>query len=89
MRFTLLVDWLKATALFSLVALFGVWLLTRRLESELAQAMSALDQAPGQPVPALHLPLLGPEIEKGIPELIRQTQAADDALAAVSQSPAR
>lgn len=89
MRFTLLVDWLTATALFSLVALLGVWGLTRRLVSELAQAKAVLAEAPRDPGAALRLPLLGPDIEKGIPELIRQTQAADDALAGALQSPAR
>ncbi len=33
--------------------------LTRRLESELAQVESALEQTPGEPSPALHLPLPG------------------------------
>jgi hypothetical protein len=82
MRLTLLFDCLGAIVLFGLAALFGVWWLTRRLESELAQVRSALEQAPGATLPALHLPLLGPEIERGIPELARQTAAAEAALAA-------
>ncbi len=88
MRVTLLLDWLKATTLFSLAALFGVWWLTRRLESELAQVKSALEQTPGEPLPALHLPLLGPEIERGIPELARQRREAEGALAAAALKPA-
>jgi sensor histidine kinase regulating citrate/malate metabolism len=88
MRFALLIDWLEATALFSLLTLFGVWALTRRIESELAQAKSALAGAPDDPLPALHLPLLGPEIEMGIPELNRQARAAADALAAAEHVPA-
>ena len=89
MRLTLLGDWLKATALFSLLALFGVWWLTRRFESELTQAKSALGTAPDDPLPELHLPLLGPEIENGIPELIRQSRDAGSALAAAAEGPAR
>jgi hypothetical protein len=89
MRLTLFIDWLETTALFSLLALFGVWGLTRRLESELTQAKSALGRAPDDPLPDLHLPLLGPEIEKGIPELIRQQRAADGALTAAAQAAAR
>ena len=86
MRLTLLWDWLAATAVFGLAALFGVWLLTRRLESELTQVNAALDQRPGQPAPELHLPLLGAEIEKGIPQLVRQSRAAEQVFAVAANA---
>ena len=77
MRFTLLFDWLTAVAVLIILALLGVRMVTRRLESELTQAEAALDRAqPGAAVPELRLPLLGDEIERGIPAFIRQTQAA-------------
>ena len=75
MRFTLLVDWFAAVAVLSILALLGVRMVTRRLESELTQVEAALDQ-PGTAVPELRLPVLGDEIERGIPAFIRQTQAA-------------
>jgi len=77
MRFTLLFDWLTAVAVLIILALLGVRMVTRRLESELTQAEAALDRAqPGAAVPELRLPLLGDEIERGIPAFIRQIQAA-------------
>ena len=84
MRLTLLWDWLAATALFSLAALFGVWLLTRRLESELTQVNAALDQKPGQPAAQLYLPLLGAEVEQGIPLLVQRNREAEQAVAAAA-----
>jgi sensor histidine kinase regulating citrate/malate metabolism len=77
MRFTLLFDWLAAVAVLIILALLGVRMVTRRLESELTQAEAALDRAqPGAAVPELRLPLLGDEVERGIPAFIRQIQAA-------------
>jgi sensor histidine kinase regulating citrate/malate metabolism len=82
MRLTLFVDWLLAVAVLSVLALLGVRMITRRLESELTQAEAALDRAePGAAVTELRLPLLGDEIERGIPAFIRQTQAAQAQLA--------
>jgi sensor histidine kinase regulating citrate/malate metabolism len=76
MRFTLLSDWLLAVAVLTILALLGVRMITCRLESELTQAEAALDRAqPGAAVPELRLPLLGDEIERGIPAFIRQTKA--------------
>jgi len=89
MRGTLLIDWLNATALFGVLAFLGVWGLTRRFESELTQSKAALGVAPGDALPVLHLPLLGPEIEKGIPELLRQCRAAEAALDGAALNPAR
>lgn len=86
MRLTLLLDWLAATALFSVAALFGVRLLTRRLESELNQVKYVFDQEPGLPVPPLHLPLLGAEIEKGVPQLVLRGREAGKALGAAMAS---
>jgi hypothetical protein len=77
MRFSLFVDWFLSVAVLTILALLGVRTITRRLESELMQAEAALDQAqPGAAIPELKLPLLGDEIERGIPAFIRQTQAA-------------
>jgi hypothetical protein len=80
MRWTLLVDWLTATGLFGLVALLGVWLLTRRLETELTLVKSALDQNPDLSMPIMQLPLLGAAIEKGIPQAILREREAAKAL---------
>lgn len=87
MRFALLVDWLAAVAVLTILALLGVRMVTRRLESELTQAEAALDRAqPGAATPELRLPLLGDEIERGIPAFIRQTQAAQAQLAGTSET---
>ena len=87
MRFTLLVDWLAAVIVLSILTLLGVRMITLRLESELAQAEAALDRAePGAAVPELRLPLLGDEIERGIPAFIRQTQAARAQLAGAAEA---
>ncbi len=87
MRFTLFVDWLAAVIVLTILTLLGVRMITRRLESELAQAEAALDQAePGAAVPELRLPLLGDEIERGIPAFIRQTQAARAQLADAAEA---
>ena len=82
MRFTLLADWLSAVVVLTILTLLGVRMVTRRLESELTQAEAALDQAQvGAAVSELRVPLLGEEIERGIPAFIRQTQAAQAQLA--------
>jgi sensor histidine kinase regulating citrate/malate metabolism len=82
MRFTLLADWLSAVVVLTILTLLGVRMVTRRLESELTQAEAALDQAQGgAAVLELRVPLLGEEIERGIPAFIRQTQAAQAQLA--------
>ncbi len=82
MWFRLLADWLLAVFVLTIVTLLGVRMVTRRLESELTQAEAALDPAqPGTAVPQLSLPLLGEEIERGIPAFVRQTQAAHAQLA--------
>jgi hypothetical protein len=87
MRLALLVDWLSAVAVLTILALLGVRMVTRRLESELTQAEAALDRAqPGAAAPELRLPLLGDEIERGIPAFIRQTQAAQALLAGASET---
>jgi hypothetical protein len=78
MRDTLVFNWLVGSALFGSLALLGVWHLTRRIESELEQAASALSLT--EPAQALHLPVLGPEIEAGIPALLTQSKAAHHAL---------
>jgi hypothetical protein len=81
MRLTLIADWLTAAVLLSVLALLGVWLVTRRLEAELAEADAALVNALAQgPVPELRLPVLGEEIERGVPAFIRQSRAAAAAL---------
>ena len=82
MRSALFADWLLVVAALTVLALLGVRRVTRHLEFELTQAEVALDQAqPGVAVPELRLPLLGDEIEEGIPAFIRQTQAAQMQLA--------
>jgi hypothetical protein len=82
MRFSLFTNWLIAVAVLSILVLLGVRMITRRLEFELSLAESALDGArPGAVVPELRLPLLGEEIERGIPAFIRQIQAARARLA--------
>ena len=87
MRRTLTLDWLKISALFSLAAFTGVWLLTRRLEADLDQVKSALDHGSDQPPVELRLTVLGPEIESGVPELVRQRQKAQRALVALGSEP--
>jgi sensor histidine kinase regulating citrate/malate metabolism len=82
MRLTLFLDWLLAVSALTIAALLGMRMITRGLETELAQAEAALDQAHrGGELPALKLPLLGDEIARGIPAFIRQTQAAQAQLA--------
>jgi hypothetical protein len=82
MRSALFADWLLVVAALTILALLGVRRVTRHLESELTQAEVVLDQArPGVAIPELRLPLLGDEIEDGIPAFIRQTQAAQVQLA--------
>ncbi|MES2562852.1 MAG: hypothetical protein V4637_09010 [Pseudomonadota bacterium] len=85
MRDTLVFNWLVGSALFGSLALFGVWRLTRRIESDLEHAASALLIA--DPSPALHLSVLGPEIEAGIPALLAQREAAHRALDSAALSP--
>jgi hypothetical protein len=85
MRLKLLVDWLLAVVVLGISALFGVRMVTRRLESELTQVEAALDQ-PGAAGPELRLPVLGDEIERGIPAFIRQTQAALSQLAGAAKA---
>jgi len=75
-------NWWFRGAVLTVLALLGVRMVTRRLESELTQAEAALDRArPGAAVPEPRLPLLGDEIERGIPAFIRQTRAARAQLA--------
>ncbi|MBX9847387.1 MAG: hypothetical protein K2Z80_36975 [Xanthobacteraceae bacterium] len=82
MLFTLLADWLLAVFVLTIVTLLGVRAVTRPLELELTQAEAALDPArSGAAVAALSLPLLGEEIERGIPAFVRQAQAAHAQLA--------
>jgi hypothetical protein len=83
MRLTLFLDWLLAVSVLTISALLGVRIITRGLESDLAQAEAALDQAQrGAQLPELRLPLLGDDIERGIPAFVRQAQAARAQLAA-------
>jgi sensor histidine kinase regulating citrate/malate metabolism len=87
MRWTLLIDWLSAVTVLTILALLGVRMITRRLESELGQAEAMLDQAqPGATIPELRIPLLGEEIERGIPAFIRQTQAVQAQLAGAAKA---
>jgi sensor histidine kinase regulating citrate/malate metabolism len=76
-RFTLFIDWLVATTVLAIVTLLGVRIVTRGLESELVQTEAAIEQMQsGIPIPPLRLPLLGEEIERGIPAFIQQSKAA-------------
>jgi sensor histidine kinase regulating citrate/malate metabolism len=80
---TLLGDWLKAVAVLSCLAFAGIWWITRRLEHDLTKAGAAIGTALSQePTPALTLPVLGEEIERGIPGFVAQSRAAAAALAA-------
>ena len=82
MRLTLFVDWLVAAAAVGFLTLLGVRMVTRSLESELTQSVAAIDQMQrGMTVPALQLPLLGEEIERGIPAFVQQSRAAQAQLA--------
>jgi len=85
MRLTLVGDWLKAVALLSLMALAGMWWITRRLEHDLTEADAAIGTALSQaPTHELRLPVLGDEIERGIPAFVAQSRAAAAALAATA-----
>lgn len=75
-------DCLAISAVFSVVAFTGVWLLTRRLETDLDQVKSALDHQSDHAPVELRLPVLGPEIEKGVPELVRRRAKVHRALVA-------
>jgi hypothetical protein len=88
MRLTLLADWLSAGVIVTILTLLSVRMVTRRLESELTQAEVALDQARhGAAISELRAPLLGEEIEQGIPAFIRQTRAAHGQLADAAKTP--
>lgn len=88
MRLALFVDWLWAIGVLTVLTLLGVRMVTRRLESELTRTEEALDRAQaGAPVPELRVPLLGDEIERGIPVFIRQTQLAQAQLAGAAEAP--
>jgi len=83
-RLTLFANWLAAAVLLTVLTLLGVWWITRRLESELAQAEGALaDPLSGASIPPLQLPLLGPQIERGISDFVRQSHAVQAAIAEV------
>jgi sensor histidine kinase regulating citrate/malate metabolism len=87
MRFTLLIDWLAASAVLAILTLLGVRMVTRGLESELAQTETAIDQMQGGATASpLRLPLLGEEIERGIPNFIQQSQAAQAQLAGTAKA---
>ena len=80
-------SWLKAVALLSLLALAGTWWITRRLEHDLTEADAAIGAALSQaPTHELRLPVLGDEIERGIPAFVAQSRAAAAALAATSRA---
>jgi hypothetical protein len=82
MRFNLFADWLRAVAVLSLVTLSGVWWVTRRLEEELGEAECALGRSLSEEeVADLHLPVLGEDIERGIPAFIRQSRTIAKSLA--------
>ena len=82
MRWSLVADWLTAVVILSVLTLFGVRLVTRRLEAELDEADAALAHTlEDGPVPEPVLPVLGQEIERGIPAFVRQSRAAAGALA--------
>ena len=88
MRLTLFVDWLVAAAALGFLTLLGVRMVTRSLESELTQSEAAIDQMQrGMTVPDLRLPLLGEEIERGIPAFVQQSQAAQAQLAGAAKAP--
>jgi hypothetical protein len=81
MQSAMFFDWLRASALFAALALFGVWWLTRRLDLELKLAEAALNKTfDAEAIAPLRTPLLGPDIENGIPAFIEQSRAAAAAL---------
>lgn len=81
MQAAMFFDWLRTSAVFAVLALFGVWCVTRRLDSELKLAEAALDKTfDAGPIAPLRTPLLGPDIENGIPAFIAQSRAAIAAL---------
>jgi sensor histidine kinase regulating citrate/malate metabolism len=87
MRFTLLVEWLAVTAVLAVLTLLGVRIVTRNLESELIQTEAAIEQMQrGVQVPTLRLPLLGEEIERGIPAFIQQSRAVQAQLDGAAKS---
>ena len=76
-RLTLFVDWLVATAVLAILTLLGVRMVTRPLESELVQTEAAIEQMQHDtPLVPLRLPLLGEEVERGIPAFIQQSKTA-------------
>jgi hypothetical protein len=77
-----------AAAAVGFLTLLGVRMVTRSLESELTQSEAAIDQMQrGMTVPDLRLPLLGEEIERGIPAFVQQSQAAQAQLAGAAKAP--
>lgn len=89
MRNALLTDWLMAAACASLLIMFGTWLVTHRLRHELDLAENALVAGvSGETFSNPHLPILGKEVEEGIPDLINKNRALGRVLpeAAATQS---
>jgi len=89
MRNALLTDWLVSVACASLLIMLGTWLFTRRLRHELDLAENALlTGLSNETLPNPHLPILGKEVEQGIPDLISKNKALGHALpeAAATQS---
>lgn len=85
MRINLFADWLMAVVLLSLLTLFGVWWITRRLEAELSEVEIALGRSQSEVnIPDLRLPVLGDDIERGISAFIRQSRAMAKSLASAA-----
>jgi sensor histidine kinase regulating citrate/malate metabolism len=83
MRLNLLGDWAVAVTLLTILTLFGVRLVTRPLESELSVAEAALaNSLASERISEPHLPVLGKEIEYGIPAFIKKSRVAAETLAA-------
>lgn len=85
MRSDLLGYWLLATVLCGALVFVVVWRLTRPIEAELREARHVLDGATAESATAPQLPLLGPVVEQGIAQFIRQARSASTALDGASR----
>lgn len=77
MHAKLLRVWLLVSLAVALITPYAVWLLTRQLSTELAQAAAAIDQTFDATLPELPpLAALGDELAEGIPQFIASSRDA-------------
>ena len=77
---TLIISWARAAGVIAVTLMFGIWLLTRRLRADLANAESALNSTFDAPPTRVSLPSLGPEFEQSLLEFMQKMRTLADEL---------